>query len=763
MDTLYWIVEYGKVFCGYMFLMFIWPSVVFSKHLQNKDKIYRFSFCAVVQVMIANSVILSLGILHILNQWVVRIIFYGIFFVNILQKVNFRFHKGTFSGIFDSGYRLIMGTYGIKLFLSQTLGKYTRWLKKKFLILGRALSSHILEYILLLIIVLYGMIYFSWGSFQAYGYAAPDMYVHHQWIYGLLRGEIFVDGVYPEAMHCFVYCLHTLFGIRIYSCLHLMGGIHIVIFFISVYSLLREIFQWKYTPIFILTVFLTLDIAANLNFIMIMSRLQSAVPQEFGFYSQFVCVLFLMRYLKSNRKTEYKNKFLGCHWDENLFLFMLALSASIAIHFYTTIMAFFLCISFAIFYVKRIFTKERFLPLVLAVICGVLIAALPMAGALASGKDFQGSIGWALGVIRGENEEQYTKVDENYTLMQAIKRKVLTYKSGYIELYGEARARLFAVLMGVDILLLIICQMKRIISYRVLKRSEEKKSFVGYLQIILASIIFMVAIKASALGLPQLVESIRMYSIEHILLLAVAAIPVDMFFILLSTFCIDNILQILSVFLSMGVVYVINVTGNYHGFLGEYLTRYDSTVMVVNSIVDNFPEEKYTIVSPVDELYQVAQYGYHEELLTFIQEISKEDYKLPTEYVFLFIEKKPIEYAQLHFYQGPSWLGGRKYVERYPSISVHPNTVSKEISKEYAQRDVILYARPSMSYSHIESRIILESKAYLWCQNFSKLHPFEVNVYYEDENLVCYYFKQNPYALYDLAIEDWDKTDGIKW
>ena len=31
METLYWIGEYGKVFCGYMFFMFIWPSVVKTK------------------------------------------------------------------------------------------------------------------------------------------------------------------------------------------------------------------------------------------------------------------------------------------------------------------------------------------------------------------------------------------------------------------------------------------------------------------------------------------------------------------------------------------------------------------------------------------------------------------------------------------------------------------------------------------------------------------------------------------------------------
>ena len=31
MNMGYWILEYGKVFCGYLFLMFLWPSVVFHR------------------------------------------------------------------------------------------------------------------------------------------------------------------------------------------------------------------------------------------------------------------------------------------------------------------------------------------------------------------------------------------------------------------------------------------------------------------------------------------------------------------------------------------------------------------------------------------------------------------------------------------------------------------------------------------------------------------------------------------------------------
>jgi len=785
METLYWICEYGKVFCGYMFFMFLWPSVVFSKHLRHKDKIYRFSFCVLVQVVIANSVVLGLGLLHILNRWIVFGLFYGVFLVNLVKNFKFQYTRGSFSEIKSSVYRLIMGTSGIKLFLSQRLKKFNTWLKSLFLKFWNIVRLHLVEYSMILVVVIYGMIYFSCGFMQSYGYHFPDLFVHHQWIYGLQEGEIFSKGVYPEAMHCFVYCMNALFGIRVYSCMQLMGCIHIAACLISLYCLLREVFHWKYTPIFFLTVFLTLDITANLDFLFTMSRLPATLPQEFGMYTQFLCVLFLIRYLKSAKKgihkVRYKDKWLKYYWDDNLFLFMLALADSIAIHFYVTIMAFMLCVPFALFFIKRIFTKERFIPLVAAVVCGVLIASAPMGGALASGKNFQGSINWALSIMKTGKSEDSTGQSENSTeqpvdnaeqaeeksddtgLPQKIVKTLSVLRKGYSQSYGEERAKIMVACMVFTILLLAIYYAGMMIWHKILKHPVKVWCFQLYMPMIITPVLFMAVEKAWALGLPQLIDSNRIYPIEHILLLTVMVMPADMMFTLLSVFCAKAVMHALSVFTIIGIYYVTVAFGNYHGFLGQYLARYDATVMVTNSIIDNFPKYTYTIVSPTEELYQVIEYGRHEELLTFAEKIQKENYTLPTDYVFLFVEKKPLQYAQLRLLDGPSWLGSTKYTERYQSISVYPDAESQEISEEEALKDIILYDLASDSYKNIESRIILESKLYLWCQNFSKLHPFEFHVYYEDENFVCYYFKQNPYALYDLAIEGWDRTDGIQW
>ena len=98
----YWILEYGKVFCGYLFLMFLWPSVVFHRQLKGKSKTWRFGFCVTVPIVIMNTVVLILGLLHILNQWIVCVLFYGVFVLALVKNVaaylDSQYKRGEISG-----------------------------------------------------------------------------------------------------------------------------------------------------------------------------------------------------------------------------------------------------------------------------------------------------------------------------------------------------------------------------------------------------------------------------------------------------------------------------------------------------------------------------------------------------------------------------------------------------------------------------------------------------------------------------------------
>lgn len=794
----YWVFEYGKVLIAYIALMYIWPMVVFRRYLAPKSRTYKFAFCTTVQVILINTVVLLLGLVHILNRWTMILFFYGGILVSLLWKRKF-----TGEGI-QRVRQVLVGTRGVKLFLLQAISSMRHALRRGVKNLWRLSKGKRLEYLLLGVVVLFGMIYFSYGAFVDHSYGFGDMYTHHAWIYGLLEGKIFSAGIYPEAMHCFIYAMHQLFGIRVYSCMLFVAGVHVSTLLIAIYCFLKEVLKSRYTSLLIIASFLVLDLMC-IDEVFSMARLQWTLPQEFALYTQFLCALYLVRYLRTDRnprKESGKRKWVV--WDENLFLFMMALAASFAIHFYVTIMAFFLCASFAVFLLHRIFRKGNFRSLVAAVFAGVFIAAAPMGVAYATGIPFQGSIDWALNVISGEdtkegrtqqaeailNTEQGETVlpsatetkDSNTSLngqssdahangtgitqktiplTERLKRLAIKvwdvtekksgglYSYGYATLYGEERAdwilRFTALAAGIG----VVCCLIALLIHR-----KIKIFFEGYLGLTLASIAFMILYAAPFLGLPELIAGARVCSTGQLLILAMMFVPVDLFLYLIGLTVIRVVLPMVSIVLT-GAIYVgANYFDVYHGFLYNELTRYNSVVDVTNNIIKNFPQYSYTIVSPTDELYQVIEYGRHEEIYNFVKVIQSNAYSLPSEYIFLYVEKKPIQYAQSHFYTGPEWLAKEKYTQYYTMYFSEGNQLNQStISDDYADRDFMFFLKESQNYSDLASRTILESKLNRWCKQFEHNFPNDINTYYEDDDFVCYVIRQNTSRLFNLEEE----------
>lgn len=794
----YWVFEYGKVLIAYIALMYIWPMVVFRRYLAPKSRTYKFAFCTTVQVILINTVVLLLGLVHILNRWTMILFFYGGILVSLLWKRKF-----TGEGI-QRVRQVLVGTRGVKLFLLQAISSMRHALRRGVKNLWRSSKGKRLEYLLLGVVVLFGMIYFSYGAFVDHSYGFGDMYTHHAWIYGLLEGKIFSAGIYPEAMHCFIYAMHQLFGIRVYSCMLFVAGVHVSTLLIAIYCFLKEVLKSRYTSLLIIASFLVLDLMC-IDEVFSMARLQWTLPQEFALYTQFLCALYLVRYLRTDRnprKESGKRKWVV--WDENLFLFMMALAASFAIHFYVTIMAFFLCASFAVFLLHRIFRKGNFRSLVAAVFAGIFIAAAPMGVAYATGIPFQGSIDWALNVISGEdtkegrtqqaeailNTEQGETVlpsatetkDSNTSLngqssdahangteitqktiplTERLKRLAIKvwdvtekkseglYSYGYVTLYGEERAdwilRFTALAAGIG----VVCCLIALLIHR-----KIKIFFEGYLGLTLASIAFMILYAAPFLGLPELIAGARVCSTGQLLILAMMFVPVDLFLYLIGLTVIRVVLPMVSIVLT-GAIYVgANYFDVYHGFLYNELTRYNSVVDVTNNIIKNFPQYSYTIVSPTDELYQVIEYGRHEEIYNFVKVIQSNAYSLPSEYIFLYVEKKPIQYAQSHFYAGPEWLAKEKYTQYYTMYFSEGNQLNQStISDDYADRDFMFFLKESQNYSDLASRTILESKLNRWCKQFEHKFPNDINTYYEDDDFVCYVIRQNTSRLFNLEEE----------
>lgn len=792
----YWIVEFIKVLSGYIFLMYLWPSVIFRKKLSGKSLTFQFAFCSTVSILLSNTIILGLGLFHILNEGIVRWIYYGIFFLSIFKEKELRRY------IFAHIKRTLSGTQGWKLLIFRQAESLKIIIVNSFQQLNKKIKGRRIEYGILFVLIVFAVAYFSYGAFQCHSYGWGDMYVHHAWIYGLKEGKIFSAGIYPEAMHCFIYCMNDLFGISVYSCMMFLGEIHVSALLLAIYCFLREVMKSKYTVYLVLAAFLTIDMVC-VDEIYGMSRMQYTIPQEFGLYTQFLCALYLVRFLRRNpEEGKAKRKV----WNDDLFLFMTSLAASLAIHFYVTMMAFFLCAAIAIFGIVKVFKKENFKSLVIAVLAGMIISAAPMVLAYASGIPLQGSLNWGMNVMNGtdtkegrtqqaqsiasENnaetssqnesesqssesiqqesgvqssqsmtseEKQQTETNDALEQEQTSQKKSrktigeyikMVYKYGYAQLYGDTRAKW---LLGFT----LIAGILSVINWIITAVRFRKLPFELYFGITAASVIFMILYAAPFLGLPEIIAGARLCLTEQVLLLSMMALPADEVLFAIGRRKLAYILPYLSV-LGVAAIYAgTNYFGVYHSYLYYELTRYNSVVNLTNRIASEYPKQRYTIISTTDEIYQVIESGWHEEILDFYYKSKLEKYYIPTEYLFFYVEKNPIQYAQYHFFAGPRWLAQKKYSQYYKYsnavISEGSAIKSSKISEDVLGEPLTDMGKASDAYSNLKNRTILESELYFWCQDFKARLPYEIQVYYEDEDVVCYMIKQNPEHLYNLG------------
>lgn len=758
MDTLFLLGEYGKILCAFCFLMFLWPVVIFSRHLKGKSLTYIFSFCITMQILLITAVILLLGVCHILYGWVVAILFYGAFAFSVVRKVGTQ----TWSNWYRALKSLLAGTYGFKHFLREWGSATARALARFLQRVWHRLRSHVLEYGVLCALIAFAVMYFLYGPLHYYGYGTSDMFVHHQWVDALCDGDVFSAGIYPKGMHCVIYSLHVLFGISLYSCLQLLGSVQIIVILAALYLFLRGIFNWRYTPLFVLTLFLTVG-AMSADEAFMMARLQWTLPQEFGMSTVFLSALFTVRYL--NTTSPQKKGASGCkqrldNWNSDLCIFAMSIAAATVIHFYCTIMALILCFPFAVFSLLKVRILKRALSLILALVIALGGVALPMVIAYGAGIPLEGSLTWALGVMNHTDTEEIPSAD-----ITASAGEIL-YRQGYVALYEEAGADFLLTMTAVAVALWAGYRLIWFLPRLRNNRKEYEENFDTYPAIVVASVLFMLVYVASYLGLPQIVAEGRLLTLERVLLFAVTMIPADMLFTLLRRVCRSIMLRVISIATIVGIYVTVLLTGSYRGYLFTQLAQYNTEVMVTDSIIRNFPPNSFTIVSTTSEMYLVNQFGRHEELLRFVEEVEGEEYIIPTEYIFVYVEKRPLQYGQYHFYGGPDWLGSDLYYNHYRDEwgrSLGRDINASIITAEAAQADLNGFTDSFEDYKDIRKRTILESRAYLWCASFDRLFPFEISVYYEDADFVCFCIQQNPEAPFNLAIENWMSAEDVEW
>ena len=384
-----------------------------------------------------------------------------------------------------------------------------------------------------------------------------------------------------------------------------------------------------------------------------MARLQGALPLELALTGQMLCVMFLVRYLRGEGPGAEPGEKPKRIWNGDLFVFMMSLTMMLSAHFHPVLIAFVLCVVAVAFHLKRVFSRERFLPLAAAVLCGVSIALAPMGAALVSGRPAEPSMGWALGVISGEDDPD-RRESQTGELDEALEENSGDV-AGKLGKWAEPFLILMAAVAAVGAVQLLLLPFR----LRWIRDAGLDRLWLGgYLFLAALSFSMILVYIMPYLGLPELILGRRLIATERILLFAVAAIPLDFAFYLLMRWLKGRVLQVLSLACMAAICVWASTEENYNGYLYCDLTRYRAEVETMTHIIQHYPQYTYTIVSPGDGLYHMAEHGWHEELLDFMLETAGDRYFLPTEYVFIFVEKNPLEYAQTHYASGPSWLAG---------------------------------------------------------------------------------------------------------
>lgn len=595
-----------------------------------------------------------------------------------------------------------------------------------------------------------------------YGYRASDIPVHLNWINQMSRGNLFASGVYPFGFHCMVYYLHAVFGFDTYVILCVFYLVQVFFIYIVLLAMLKLLCRSLYLPYAGIMVYILGSFWARQTY----SRFGSSLPQEFGMIFVIPSVYFLIRFFqteKKNLKNRETKLILGC--------FALAFSLTLAIHFYGTMIAGLCCIGIAVGFCTRFLNKEYFRRIMLTGIISVFLAVLPMGIAFAGGTPLQGSLGWGLSVINGDSSDTEDTSENEAAQKQAMEEMAArlientqnsnseSVQTGEIPIITEApkhsladKAReipkkmknlremmirriqefiinsqeqwcAYAVLAGIAVLILLG------LMFIILRRITygEMLMSAGFCMGILTLLLC-----AGNLGLPVLMDPARC-SIYYVYLLIVSITVLGdgllylIFMPRILTIPRNAVSFILTVSMAAGMIHQGLVKTP--DFISDYVSNGAFTCLT--NIIKENKDETWTIVSANDETQMGLDHGWHYETITFLrkQEHINKDTKLiiPTEKVYFFIEKIPLNYSVVYSGSGQS------------------------ISKKGASQSLPNSGGIGMYQG--EGRWILMSRMYYWAQAFMEMYPNEMKVYYESEDFVCYVIPQNMYHQYNFAID----------
>ena len=761
------ILQFIGIFAAYTGITVLLPEIMFRRILKGRRLSEQFLMCYTFGNFYIINIVFAVQLLHISNFFTLTVL---TLFLSILIgcRVNGIPLKQKLVRSGKVICKLLNGSLGAKT----ALRGFLRWVGTVCRYFIKVFYKYIVKkpVQVMFVVLICGGLFWMYGRqiILAYGYRASDTPVHLSWINQMSRGKIFSSGVYPFGFHCMIYYLHTVFRVDTYVLLCEFFFVQVIYLHAVLLAMLKLLCRTKYFPYIGVFVYIVASFWSGQTY----SRFYSTLPQEFGMIFVIPSIYFLVRFFqirKENLKDKETRRVLQC--------FAMAFSLTLAIHFYGTMIAGLCCIGIAMGFCFRFLRKEYFKRIMITGILSVVLAVLPMVIAFVGGTPLQGSLGWGMSVINGsKNDDSATDTtsqnnsvqvtsgngdvteidvsklpsakkgetmvsveqkkpsfgdklqamsDKLQAMPDRIKNAVKTMSTRIKDLiipvdWNKAGAAVMAAYAGLLILGLLFCIFRKP-EYGAMLMST------GFCMLILTLLLC-----SGPFGLPTLMDAARC-SIYYAYLMPVAGVLlIDgiLYFILMP-----KILRICRNVISFGIsvaILTILIQNNLIKqpvFSSGYVTN--GAITCLTNIIRENKDETWTIVSANDETQMGLDHGWHYETITFLRKLEKikEDTKIiiPTENVYFFIEKIPLDYSL-------AYAGINQSISKKGASQALPNSGG-----------IRMYQG--------EQRWILMSRMYYWAQAFMKKYPNEMKVYYEDDQFICYRIPQNMYHQYNFAID----------
>ena len=773
-----------QVLAAYSFVMLFLPCVFLREYLKNFELPERIIGYFLAGNFYIIYLVFLLQFLHISNSITLWVGTFFPFLVQIWKKKKINTAKYRVESFFRFFLHVLRGEIGIKTLL---LTGYRKLSARYGLKICRNLRKWLPD-LLLTVMVIAGVFYlYGYDTVTVFGYKASDVPVHNLWINNMSNNEIFSKGVYPYGFHCVIYYLHTAFGIKTYILLRVFCVVQTLFIHLALLVSLKVICKNRIAPYIGTAAYLFLNIFSEASY----ERFTATLPQEYGMMFIFPAAVMAMRFFqeyKSAPKTEearYRGYLLGF-----VISFSLTLTVHFYNTIPAGVLCIGIAFGFFLLYFRWRYFWRIMLAGIISIVVAVVPMAVgvvtghPLEGSLywaigvISGEkgdtdqnskdkvtqvvDKNGNVITIVGevdeetlqrIINGDEEEtgESSELDSNLTengesqnggamiqpeppskikqILQALKVKGMIIL-GQIKSYCANGSKKGAIAMVLSILLLNIAG--------VVLLFMKKIKYGGVLLSIGIYMLFMCIMQALAqLGLPEIMQDSRLCIFFCYSLGLVWGMLADVG-ICATIRMLQQLFkkQWIYMIVSLGVLITsasVAVAENWirTPIESDALETNEAIICLTNIIHQN-KDLNWTIVSANDERQMISGFGWHYEMITFLREQKDLEENsvitIPTEYIYFFIEKHPINYS--HSADG---------------IEL------KRVSRKGASQP-LSNASGLGAYTG-EERWKTMSHMYYWAQAFKKLYPQEMEVYYETTDFVCYRLHQNVNSLYNLAID----------